>query len=187
MGRKSPSRDQIRDSKSSACAVYLAQAEEHLAAERWVAARIALQKAKTVCVDRTQARQVQQGLVKVETEGQRRLAAAADLYRQEKYAEAIESWSRVANMFRGLPAGREALEALDKARTDPAAQTALANARALLLAERVEAILEENNLAQAARAATQPSEAPAGAAEPTTQPAVELSRVEQIKQLPPDG
>jgi tetratricopeptide (TPR) repeat protein len=167
--------DQLRDHAAKA----IKQARAHVAAEQWYEARKALDRAGRT-PDAAQRKTMRTLYVQINQAGQEEYEAAENLYIGGKYAEALKAYRSVMTVFGHLPSGLRARRALEAARDDPMAQSALGDARASKIIAPVELALKrrmdqlrKRRTAQAAQADTEA---------PETAPVPE-SRVEQIKLL----
>jgi tetratricopeptide (TPR) repeat protein len=166
---------------------------------RWGDARVRLDGAQMLLVDKSDADEILKYYREIAAEGTRQKDRADELYNKGQYLEALKAYHRISAEFSPLPPGRAARDALKLAESDPAAQSALQEANASGMNLLVDKIIETRFRA-IARAATQPSSQPSSspasaalAKAPTSAPATTpalppegVSRALKVKYLPLD-
>lgn len=165
------------------CRTCLGYAREHIDDQQWVRALEDLRDAQANAVTRPLARRIAELKLEVDREGRRRLAEADELYKQEKYVEAVQAYERISRTFGELPSGKGARARLGRAESDPAVQSALAEVKAARLDQVADNIIEGYFRRQEAEPQ---QEAGAPETRPAEPPDVAETRVERIKRLPTD-
>jgi tetratricopeptide (TPR) repeat protein len=170
--------DQLRAHAAKA----IKQAREHVAAEQWYQARKALDRARRT-PDAAQRKTMRTLYVQINQAGLKEYEAAEELYIDGKYAKALKGYRSVMTVYGHLPSGMRARRALEAARDDPMAQSALGDARAARIIAPVELALKRRMDQLRKQRETQADQA--DAADSQGRPLPE-SRVEQIKLLDDD-
>ena len=154
----------------------IAKAREHVGAGEWLLARQRLDDARhnvtSKATDLPPLRELYQA---VEAQGQAMLAEANQAFLAESYGVALAGYSEVAKIFKGLPSGDQAADALAAARKDERVTMYLADQAAQGLAGRIDAVIAAHLALVAGDEAVEDE-----------QDAEELSRVDAIRALPID-